>query len=191
MKLSDVDILSRMRSGSIRIEPPIPDANVGSCSLDLRLGNHFRIFKGSVRPFIDLAGTESAYAMSEDLMEDMVLDHQGVFFLQPGELALGITKERIEMPDDLAGWLNGRSSLARLGLMVDITAHLIDPGFHGHITLEFVNLGRLPLALRPGMRICAIGFESLSTPTSRPYYAKHGAKYHEQKSPLQSQIHRE
>lgn len=72
--------------------------------------------------------------------------------------------------------------------MVHITAHTIDPGWDGHITLEFVNVGRLPLALRPGMRICAISFETLSGPTSKPYRNKKGAKYRDQDSPLSSRI---
>ena len=106
----------------------------------------------------------------------IIIDKDKAFYLHPGELALGITIERLSLPNDLVGWLDGRSSLARLGLMVHITAHTIDPGWDGRITLEFANIGKLPLALRPNMRICAISFEQLSGPTSRPYSKKTGAK---------------
>ena len=121
-------------------------------------------------------------------MEEIEIDEGGAFYLHPGELALGVTVERITVPDDVVGWLDGRSSLARLGLMIHITAHTIDPGWDGRITLEFANIGRFPLALRPGMRICAVSFEPLSGPTSKPYRVKQGAKYWGQDGPLSSRI---
>lgn len=70
-----------------------------------------------------------------------------------------MTLESVTLPADLVGWLDGRSSLARLGLMVHVTAHRIDPGWSGCIVLEFYNSGKLPLALRPGMLIGALSFE--------------------------------
>jgi dCTP deaminase len=75
--------------------------------------------------------------------------------------------------------------------MIHITAHTIDPGWDGRITLEFANIGRFPLALRPGMRICAVSFEPLSSPTSKPYRLKRDAKYQGQDSPLSSRIDKE
>jgi len=161
---------------------------IGSFSIDLRLGNHFRAFKHREYPFIDVGDSTHIFAMSDNMMESVIIPDEGAFYLHPGELALGITVERITLPNDIAGWLDGRSSLARLGLMVHITAHTIDPGWDGQITLEFVNVGRLPLALRPQMRICAISFEPLSGPTSKPYRDKKGAKYRHQNSPLSSRI---
>jgi dCTP deaminase len=110
------------------------------------------------------------------------------FYLHPGEFALGITVQRVRIWEGLAGRLDGRSSLARLGLMVHATAHTIDPGWDGRITLEFFNCGPLPLALRPGMRICAISFEALMTPSTKPYALSPTSKYKEQLSPLPSRI---
>ena len=75
--------------------------------------------------------------------------------------------------------------------MVHATAHTIDPGWNGRITLEFFNCGRLPLALRPGMRICALSFETLMSPTSKPYAARADAKYRDQLDPLPSRINLE
>ena len=72
--------------------------------------------------------------------------------------------------------------------MVHITAHTIDPGWEGQITLEFANIGRVPLALRPGMRICAVSFDVLTSPTSKPYRNKSSAKYRGQNSPISSRI---
>lgn len=188
MKLSDVDIRKALEQGRLGIEPMPEGDHFGSFSVDLRLGVHFRVFEHSQHPFIDLATPHGVYAMSEKLMRDIRLEEGGAFILHPGELALGVTVERVRLPDDMAGWLDGRSSLARLGLMVHITAHTIDPGWDGRITLEFYNSGRFPLALRPGMKICALSFEPLSSPTSKPYRAKKGAKYADQDVPLASRI---
>ena len=81
------------------------------------------------------------------------------------------------MPDNIVGWLDGRSSLARLGLMVHVTAHRIDPGWSGNIVLEFFNSGKLPLALKPMMKIGALSFELLSQAAEKPYNARQDAKY--------------
>ncbi|CAK0748058.1 dCTP deaminase [Gammaproteobacteria bacterium] len=187
MKLSDVDIIERL-GRDIVIDPPPTSECFGSFSIDLRLSNTFRIFEHSRFPYLDLGKTTSAHAMSEQVMRELLVPEDGAFYLHPGELALGMTLERVTLPNNLAGWLDGRSSLARVGLMVHLTAHTIDPGWDGCITLEFFNSGRLPLALYPRMRICAISFEPLTTPTSRPYYSKRGAKYIGQDNPLPSRI---
>lgn len=105
-----------------------------------------------------------------------------------GELALAVTLESVTIPDDLVGWLDGRSSLARLGLMVHVTAHRIDPGWQGRIVLEFYNSGKLPLALRPGMLIGALSFEPLSGPAARPYNSRQDAKYRGQQGAVASRI---
>ncbi len=191
MKLSDLHISEKLASRQIVVTPPVSEDCMGSFSIDLHLGNHFRVFKHREYPFVDLGSPSQVFAMSDEVMESVIIGDNEAFYLHPGELALGITVERVTLPNDIAGWLDGRSSLARLGLMVHITAHTIDPGWDGHITLEFVNVGRLPLALRPKMRICAISFEPLSGPTSKPYCEKKGAKYGHQDSPLSSQIERD
>jgi dCTP deaminase len=188
MKLSDVDIRKAIAAGQLAIDPLPEEDHFGSFSVDLRLGNQFRVFDHSQHPFVDLASPDSVYRMSDKLMRDVAVLDGDPFYLHPGELALGVTRERVRLPDHIAGWLDGRSSLARLGLMVHITAHTIDPGWDGRITLEFYNSGRFPLALRPDMRICAISFELLSSPTSKPYYAKKGAKYRDQDRPFASRI---
>jgi len=110
------------------------------------------------------------------------------FFIHPGELVLGVTKESVTLPDDLVGWLDGRSSLARLGLMVHVTAHRIDPGWSGGIVLEFLNGGKLPIALSPGMTIGAINFETMSGSAERPYNKRDNAKYKNQTSAVGSRI---
>ena len=134
---------------------------------------------------LELKGVERHYVQGS---KKLTILNGADFVLHPGELALGITLEAITLPDDLVGWLDGRSSLARLGLMVHVTAHRIDPGWSGNIVLEFFNSGKLPLALRPGMAIGAMSFETLTGPARRPYTTRDDAKYRGQSGPLASRI---
>ncbi|VFM99418.1 MAG: dCTP deaminase [Candidatus Kentron sp. G] len=193
MILSDIDILRRIADDSIGISPPLIEEHLGGMSLDLRLGRKFRTFRGSFRPCIEIGppGKTLDFPMSEDLMEIREIADDNPFYLHPNELALGITLECIRLPKDIVGFIDGRSSLARVGLMVNITAHTIEPGWEGNITLEFANLGRVPLALYPGARICALRFEQLSSPAKQPYNVKQGAKYFGQDAPHASRISRE
>lgn len=190
MRLCDSDIIAALNQERLRIEPRPDDRVVSGVSVDLRLGHRFRVFSSHTIPFIDLSGSrEQVNQAVEKVMGDEVyVSEHETFVLHPGELALGITLESITLPDDLVGWLDGRSSLARLGLMVHVTAHRIDPGWSGNIVLEFFNSGKLPLALRPGMAIGAMSFETLTGPAQRPYTKRDDAKYRGQSGPLASRI---
>lgn len=190
MKLSDRDIIQHLKIGKIGIDP-MPDQNkIKGISVDLRLANKFRVFNDHTAPFIDLSGAsdEMQQLMDKVMGDEVVIDDGQAFFLHPGELALASTYESVSIPDDLVGWLDGRSSLARLGLMVHVTAHRIDPGWQGQIVLEIFNSGKLPLALRPGMDICAINFETLSSAAIKPYNKRADAKYRNQQGPTASRI---
>ena len=190
MRLCDSDIIAALERGRIRIEPRPGDQAISGVSVDLRLGHRFRVFSSHTIPYIDLSGSREEVNQSvEKVMGDEihVTEHE-TFVLHPGELALGITLESISLPNDLVGWLDGRSSLARLGLMVHVTAHRIDPGWSGNIVLEFFNSGKLPLALRPGMAIGAMSFETLTAPAARSYEKRDDAKYRDQSGPLASRI---
>src|SRR5205085_5046054 len=85
------------------------------------------------------------------------------FVMQPGEFVLAVTQETVIIPADLMGRLEGRSSLGRLGLVVHSTASIFDPGWNGKPVLELGNLGPMAISLQPGMRICAMTFEELSS----------------------------
>jgi len=192
MKLSDVDIRRALEEGRIKIDPQPDDRALGSMSVDLQLGSSFQVFTPGKAAFVDLAPPENGQKVDvAALMMPVDIPLGEAFYLHPGEFALGITIQRVTLPNDIVGRLDGRSSLARVGLMVHATAHTIDPGWNGRITLEFYNCGPLPLALRPGMRICALSFETLLSPTSRPYAANPVSKYREQEMPLPSRITRE
>ncbi len=190
MRLCDRDIIAALDEGRIRITPRPEEERISGVSVDLRLGNRFRVFSSHTTPYIDLSGSrEEMNAAIEKVMSDEIVIGGGdAFFLHPGELALGITHDAVTLPDDIVGWLDGRSSLARLGLMVHVTAHRIDPGWSGNIVLEFFNSGKLPLALRPGMAIGAISFEPMSGAADRPYRKRADAKYRGQNGPLASRI---
>ena len=190
MRLCDRDIIKSLDEGHISITPRPDNAKISGVSVDLRLGHQFRVFSSHTIPYIDLSGTkESVNKAVEKVMGDEIyVSDEETFVLHPGELALGITLESISLPDDLVGWLDGRSSLARLGLMVHVTAHRIDPGWDGNIVLEFFNSGKLPLALRPGMGIGAMSFETMSGSAERPYTKREDAKYRHQSGPLASRI---
>lgn len=193
MKLSDKDISAALKSGRIVIEPEPNASKIKGISVDLRLDNRFRVFNDHTAPFIDLSGpSEEVQTLLDKVMgNEIVIEENQAFFLHPGELALASTLESITVPDDLVGWLDGRSSLARLGLMVHVTAHRIDPGWQGQIVLEIFNSGKLPLALRPGMDICAINFETLSSPADKPYNKRKDAKYRNQSGPTSSRINQD
>lgn len=190
MRLCDRDILTAFENGHITVDPQPPEDAVSGVSVDLRLGNRFRTFSSHTTPHIDLSGSRADVdaAIEKVMSDEIVIEDGQEFFLHPGELALGITLESVTLPDDIVGWLDGRSSLARLGLMVHVTAHRIDPGWSGNIVLEFFNSGKLPLALRPGMSIGAISFEQMSGPADRPYRKRSNAKYRDQSGPVASRI---
>lgn len=190
MKLSDNDILAYMRDGRIRITPEPGESSINGASVDLRLGPRFRVFSMHTGSHIDLGTSREAVkaAIDRTMSDEIVLGGEDVFYLHPGELALGATIERVELAPDVCGTINGRSSLARLGLMVHSTAHFVDPGWRGELVLEFYNCGRLPLGLRPGMSVCAIAFEPLSSPATRHYGAREDAKYVEQRGATASRI---
>lgn len=184
MVLSDVDIRRYMESGKIRISPALPPEQFGSCSIDLRLGQEFSIFEHSRHAYIDVREKSGI----QDLMRTIHVNPGEPFILQPREFALAITEETLELDDDVLGRLEGRSSLGRIGIIVHGTAGLFDPGWRGKATLELSNLGIMPVALYPGMRICSFTFEQLSSKVSVPYYKKVGNKYAGQMQPLASKL---
>ncbi|MGL9751681.1 MAG: dCTP deaminase [Symbiopectobacterium sp.] len=190
MRLCDRDIESWLDDERLVITPRPPVERINGATLDVRLGNQFRVFSGHTAAFIDLSGPkdEVSAALDRVMSDEINLPKGEAFFLHPGELALAVTLESVTLPDNLVGWLDGRSSLARLGLMVHVTAHRIDPGWQGRIVLEFYNSGKLPLALRPGMIIGALSFEPLSGPAARPYNRREDAKYKDQQGAVASRI---
>ena len=190
MRLCDKDIEESISKGEIKISPTPDSSMISGVSVDIRLGNEFRVFQDHTAPYIDLSGPkdEMQKAMNSVMSDEIFIPDGEAFFLHPGELALAVTYESVTLPDNIVGWLDGRSSLARLGLMVHVTAHRIDPGWSGQIVLEFYNSGKLPLALRPKMKIAALNFETMSSSALRPYNKRDDAKYKDQVGAVASRI---
>lgn len=190
MRLCDKDIEQYLNDKKIIIEPKPDSTMISGVSVDIRLGNEFRVFQDHTAPYIDLSAPKAQVqdAMNSIMSDEIHIKDGDAFFLHPGELALAVTYESVTLPADIVGWLDGRSSLARLGLMVHVTAHRIDPGWSGQIVLEFYNSGKLPLALRPKMKIAALNFETMSSSAVRPYNKRQDAKYKDQKGAVASRI---
>jgi dCTP deaminase len=185
MILSDRDIKKALNSGRIKITPaPNLSEQLGSCSIDLHLGQTFRVFRHARYPYIDLKGIVDA----DSLMDEINIPQGESFIMQPGDFALASAAENLELADDILGRIEGRSSLGRLGIIVHGTASIFDPGWRGVPTMELGNLGVMPVALYPGMRICAFTFEEVSSAVEVPYHAKRGNKYAGQIKPLASKL---
>ncbi|HJQ43095.1 MAG TPA: dCTP deaminase, partial [Jatrophihabitantaceae bacterium] len=129
MLLSDRDIRAEVAASRLVLDPWDPDL-IQPSSIDVRIDRYFRVFNNSQYTHIDPS-------MQQDELTSLVEPKEDeAFVLHPGEFVLGSTLEVVTLPDDLAGRLEGKSSLGRLGLLTHSTAGFIDPGFSGHITLE-------------------------------------------------------
>lgn len=188
MVLSDTDILKAIKKGKIVIFPKIDiKTQLGSCSIDLRLSNVFRVFNHSQVPYIDPSDQKAI----KDLAHEIKVAKGKAFIIQPGDFVLASTIENLELGDDILARLEGRSSLGRLGIVVHSTASIFDPGWRGKVVLELGNSGKIAVALYPGIRICSLTFETLSSPAKIPYYKKKGAKYINQQGPVISKVFEE
>ncbi|MFL5894406.1 MAG: dCTP deaminase, partial [Thermoleophilaceae bacterium] len=144
--LSDATIRELIDSGRLKIEPWDP-AMVQPASVDLRLGDSFRVFHNFRTSAIDLRDPP------KDLTEEVTVGADEPFVIHPGEFCLGRTAEWVELADDLLARVEGKSSIGRLGLIVHATAGFVDPGWKGTLTLEFANLTRVPIKLYAGLPI--------------------------------------
>ncbi len=180
MLLSDRDIRSDIQSGRVAVEP-FDEAMIQPSSVDVRLDKFFRVFENHKYSVIDPSIEQS------ELTREVIAEDDEAFILHPGEFVLASTYEIITLPDDIAGRLEGKSSLGRLGLLTHSTAGFIDPGFSGHITLELSNVANLPVKLYPGMKIGQLCLIKLSSPAEHPYgSAIYASRYQGQRGPTPS-----
>jgi dCTP deaminase len=180
--LSDRTLREQLAAGRIIVDP-LDESLIQPSSIDVRISNLFRVFRNHTRAVIDVK------ADMDDLTEliEIPADGEQAFMLHPGEFVLGSTLERIAVPDDLVGRVEGKSSLGRLGLLIHSTAGFIDAGFEGHITLELANVASLPITLYPGMKIGQVSFMQMTTPADHPYGSgAKGSKYQGQRGPTPS-----
>ena len=183
MLLSDRDIRAELTEGRVVLEP-FDEAMVQPSSVDVRLDTFFRVFENHRYPHIDPAEEQP------DLTREVQPLAGEPFILHPGEFVLASTYEVVTLPDDIAGRLEGKSSLGRLGLLTHSTAGFIDPGFSGHVTLELSNVATLPIKLWPGMKIGQLCLFRLSSPAEHPYGSGvYGSRYQGQRGPTPSKGH--
>lgn len=180
MILSDRTIKQEIADGRIIIEP-FDEASIQPSSVDLRLDHRFVVFRNHTFSHIDVK------ANLEALTDTVETSGDEPFILHPGEFVLGSTAERIAIPADLVGRIEGKSSLGRLGLLIHTTAGFVDAGWDGQLTLEFSNVANLPVTLYPGMKIGQISFIRMTTDADNPYgTGSLGSKYQGQKGPRPS-----
>jgi dCTP deaminase len=178
--LSDRTLREQIAAGRIVIDP-FDDRMIQPSSIDVRLDRHFRVFRNHTAGVIDVKQDMTG------MTEPVEIPADGVFMLHPGEFVLGSSLERVAVPDDLVGRIEGKSSLGRLGLLIHSTAGFIDAGFDGHVTLELANVASLPITLYPGMKIGQISFMRMTTPADKPYgRGATGSKYQGQRGPTPS-----
>jgi dCTP deaminase len=181
--LSDRDLRAEIDAGRLSVDP-FDETMLQPSSIDVRLDRFFRVFVNTKYTHIDPS-------LRQDELTSLVEpEGEEPFVLHPGEFVLGSTFEQVTLPDDLAGRLEGKSSLGRLGLLTHSTAGFIDPGFTGHITLELSNVANLPITLWPGMKIGQFCLFRLSSPAEHPYGSQRaGSRYQGQRGPTPSRAY--
>ena len=160
--LSDGTIRRLIEEGRLKVDP-YDDKMVQPSSIDVRLGDSFRVFHNHRVSAIDLRDPP------DYLTEEVLIGEDEPFVIHPGEFCLGRTLEWVELPDDLVSRVEGKSSIGRLGLIVHATAGFVDPGWKGTLTLELNNLTRVPIKLYQGLPIAQLSFMALDQPAERPY----------------------
>jgi dCTP deaminase len=164
--LPDHEIRAAIELGELRIEPSPADDCFQPASVELTLGPHF---------LVD----------GEDFGRTLDPGEDG--WLARGDFALASTVESVKIPYHMVAQVNGKSSLARRGLVVHQTAGFIDPGFQGQVTLELTNVSMNPIRLTVGMKICQLVFMYCSRPVERPYgHPELGSHYQGQSGPTRS-----
>jgi len=180
MILSDGDLERALDQDDLVVEPlEDREQQIQPASIDVRLGQEFMWLPDVdvIRPETDLSsGATREVAFGDELV------------LNPGEFVLGTTVEWVEIPADLKGQLEGRSSIGRMAIEVHSTAGVLDPGYRGEITLEIKNKAERKVALVPGMRVGQLLFEYMMTPAERPYGSDRGSHYQGQEGPTASRI---
>lgn len=183
--LSDKTIKEYLEEGKIVIDPLKDEQQIQPSSVDMRLGDEFKVFKVIRKTYIDPKDEEDI----AEYMESSTVPEGEAFIIHPNEFALATTQEYVKVPDDLVARVEGRSSMGRLGVTMHVTAGYVDPGFEGRITLEISNIGAMPVALYPGQRVCQLVFETMTTPAELPYgHPKRNSKYMKQLKPESSRV---
>lgn len=171
MALSDVEIWMEIQAGALTIDPPPEYTSVNAASVDLSLDRHVQVYKDVPEGMrIDMGDANATATVAYNTeVTDIFAKH---FYIRQGEFVIAYTRETIGLPTHLLARVEGRSSLARLGISVHNQAPTIQPGWKGQIALELTNVGPLVLQLTEGLIICQLVLEHLGRPTTKPYQAQ-------------------
>lgn len=178
MILSDGDIRRAVREGRLGFSPVLSADQIGPASCDLKLDGTFKIFNTARLSLIDVKKP-----LPVEFLEETTRKPSEQFILHPNDFVLASTKEKIAVGDDLVVRVEGKSSLARIGILVH-TAGFIDPGFEGQITLEISNQSNVAVALYPNMYICQVAIHQMTSPAEMPYNKRKKSLYMNQKGPV-------
>ncbi|MCR8433771.1 MAG: dCTP deaminase [Crenarchaeota archaeon] len=182
MLLSDRTIIELIRKGEIIIDP-FDEALIGPSSVDLRLGNDFLMFDRKRIEAIDPRNPV------DDFLEHIHISDEEFIVLHPGHFVIATTLEYIKLPSYISARIEGRSSLARLGLVIHSTGGFIDAGFEGTLTLEMTNVNTVPIKLYPKMKVAQIAFILQDKPSMVPYNQRKSSKYVGQRGAVPSRIY--
>lgn len=182
MILSDRDLKKAIKEKRLRFEPRLRPDQIGPASIDLRLSGEFKMFDISKHSLLDIKK-----GLPKSFMTDCRLKKGERFILHPSSFVLASTLEYIAVPDDVSVKVEGKSTLARMGILVH-TAGFVDPGFEGTITLEISNQSNLAVALYPGMYICQIAAQQLSSPAETPYNKRKKSLYLRSRKPKEADV---
>ena len=163
MILPDFTIKEMLASGHLRIEP-IEPVQIQPASVDIRLGDTFSVVEDNAEGMIDLSSPISYKTIRAQS-----------YLLLPGQFVLATTMEYVALPDDLTAFVEGRSSLGRMGLFIQ-NAGWVDPGFDGEITLELYNANRCAIRLEAGRRIGQLVFAKMDRAADHPYRGKYNGQ---------------
>ena len=172
MVLSDQEIEMELRNGNLVISPEVSDAQIGPSSIDVHLSNKFTVFRRQtdltgLTQSVDLANINNVEAILGAVGDEITRAEGDTREIEPGEFTLAYTQEYIEIPRYLAARVEGRSTLARLGLSIHQTAPTVHATFKGQLRLEIMNNGPVTCKLTPGIAICQLILERLGWPAVR------------------------
>ena len=177
MTYSDKDLKKIIKQGKLGFNPALNADQIGPASIDLKLAGEFKVFRTDKFSLLD-----TKKPLPEHFMQTITLEKDEPFIIHPGSFILASTIEYIKVPSDLVVNVEGKSSLARMGILVH-TAGFIDPGFEGTITLEISNQSNIAVALYAGMYICQIAVSPLTSPAQKPYNKRKKSLYSHQRGP--------
>lgn len=179
MIFSDRDIKKAIKEKKLVFKPALKPDQIGPASVDLKLGSTFKMFNVTKQHLLD---TKKGMPKDDFIITKNIKPGEA-FILHPNNFILASTREYLYVPDDMVIRVEGKSTWARMGILVH-TAGFVDPGFEGSLTLEISNQSNLPVALYPNMHICQIAVEPLSSPAEVPYNKRQKSLYSKSKGPV-------